>query len=825
MQRVKRQTRCMLTLLVLHYISLQVSAVTFADTEVVSSKHNQVAYSTIAEGRRLLGELNCTNCHQAGSQLQHALSVKQPPHLFDVGNRLDSLWMFQYLMEPQIAQPGTTMPDVLHGLPIEKKATVVDEIVSYLSSLQPPAQLSTGRGVAWGQQLYNTIGCVACHGTPEVNKLSSEKKFDLQYLGEKYKNASALAAFLVNPHQLRPSGRMPGMHLSFDEAHAISRYLGVDAISRNGDRSGVLIDGLKYERFGNIDHDVSLAMLERSAPTYRWVTNGFSYPPFRHRIEAEWILQSGYLEIKEDGNKSFALRGNSAASLWIGDFNVCKINGDGASEPHAQGEIFLRKGMHAIRLLQFSNHVTKTVQLIWKDHHHAFAEIPQRLLKYRLDGQMIFQNINSSNINRLDLSSKIASGKQHFETYGCANCHQTTQIPNIDGANAYLFNALPVASLGGDQLSGCINDDNDHNGINTQTVRYTLSDDERCRIGAALSHQDKISDTKEIDRVNDVVKTMNCTGCHSERALFETMPRQLQLSWLKEAIVTPKSSKNELAKRMPQYGKENVLHIAGGLKGAVHSLFEGALPVVAEGDDTSNHMVSIGASCVSCHAGNPSVSEMDHWSRRYEARWFVEYLQSASSKGGDIHHLIEGNVGRQAKAIWSYADGLSQNNQGEFVVLADHNNLDANFDITKTSLSFYNVQGVPYWATPRAGPDTNTSLGILNIKRQSHVWNYFGKDAMVQRKHVGQERVFEPYYTGKNLYKKKKNRLSERISIGDILRSCFDESTLRKSKIPDLVDKFSGKKSFIDSNGAGNQVRIKMKLKLDKADIKISYRY
>jgi mono/diheme cytochrome c family protein len=821
---MKRHLKILLVLSGLIILSPQMSSSASIDNRGDMTRIDQIGHSAITDGRRLLGELNCTSCHQDDIRLHKSLSIKQAPHLTGVGNRLESIWMFNYLMDPQFAQPGTTMPDVLHGLPMEKKVIVVDEIVSYLESLQSPEQLRTGSGVARGKQLYNNIGCVSCHGTPKSQQLPSYKKFNLQHLEEKYQHASSLATFLVNPHQLRPSGRMPGMHLTFDEAHAVARYLGVNAIKRNADRSGALIAGLKYERFNNLANDVSLVNLERSAPNHRWVTNGFSYPPFGHLLKPQWILQSGYLEIKKDGNKTFILKGNTSGSLWIGDFKICELKSNGAIKAHTEGELFLRKGMHAIRVMQLSDHVNKTVQLLWKDNRRAYALIPQHLLRYRHDGQLLYQNIDDSNNNVLDFSSKITAGKRHFNNFGCANCHQTTQIPSMNSANEYTFSALPLSLLSGDRLSGCLSNDDAPVTINNQIVRYALTDDDRFRIATVLNEQEKILQSKQIGQVHDIVKTMNCTSCHDETSLLETMPVQLQLSWLKHAIETPESPENRLAKRMPQYGVDNVSGLADAMKGAVHTVSEWIWPVVVDSENALNPMVATGASCVSCHTSDAMISDMGDWSKRFERGWFAQYLQITSTSGGSSHHTLKANIAQQTQAIWSYADGLNHKNQGQFVVLANHNDLDENFDLTKTSLLFYNVQGVPYWAIPLAGPATNTGLEILNVKRQSYVWDYFAKNKNGEQI-VEQQTELEPFYTGINLYEKRKLRIKDRLSIGDLLKSCFDESTLRKSNISDLLDKLSGKKSLNNSRSGGNNVRIRVKLKTNKANIKISYRF
>ena len=64
-------------------------------------------------GDLLLSELSCTACH---STPRLELAAKRGPMLDGAAERLSSTWLKSFLKSPSATKPGTTMPDVLHGL-------------------------------------------------------------------------------------------------------------------------------------------------------------------------------------------------------------------------------------------------------------------------------------------------------------------------------------------------------------------------------------------------------------------------------------------------------------------------------------------------------------------------------------------------------------------------------------------------------------------------------------------------------------------------------------------------------------------------------------
>ncbi len=188
----------------------------------------------IEGGYLLLAELNCTACHAAPKAWQERLAPKQGPILNGVGSRLDADQLWLFIRSPQYRKKGTQMPGMFAGE--EGDAAKVEALVEYLSSLkQDTPKMPAGDG-AHGKELYHKVGCVACH---EPGSDFRPEKVPAEMEVEKPGNASvpiafadvydvnSLAYFLKNPLAHRPSGRMPDMRLTDQEAADIAAYLHV----------------------------------------------------------------------------------------------------------------------------------------------------------------------------------------------------------------------------------------------------------------------------------------------------------------------------------------------------------------------------------------------------------------------------------------------------------------------------------------------------------------------------------------------------------------------------------------------------------------------
>lgn len=183
-------------------------------------------------GLLLLGELNCTACHAVPEAWKERLAAKQGPDLSGVGSRLDADALWLMIRSPQHRKKGTQMPGLFAGE--EGDAEKVEALTEYLSSLkQPLPEMPKGKPES-GKLLYHQVGCVACHEPatdyrpPSVAADTDVEKPGLASvpiaLADDY-NEQALAHFLADPLHYRPSGRMPSMRLTAQEAADIAAYL------------------------------------------------------------------------------------------------------------------------------------------------------------------------------------------------------------------------------------------------------------------------------------------------------------------------------------------------------------------------------------------------------------------------------------------------------------------------------------------------------------------------------------------------------------------------------------------------------------------------
>ncbi|MDX1984510.1 MAG: c-type cytochrome, partial [Bryobacteraceae bacterium] len=175
------------------------------------------AFSTSAapeadEGRRLVREYGCANCHAAPG-------LERPgPVLTGIASRTNGAWLHAWLENPQPFRSGARMPQLL-------TAAQRSDAAAFLATLKAGDSGKFRRRVneviiGKGNELFGTIGCIACHQQPGL-KLSG--------LGSKY-TLDSLTRFLMDPSQVEPAGYMPSMLLNEEDAFALAANL---MLSRN----------------------------------------------------------------------------------------------------------------------------------------------------------------------------------------------------------------------------------------------------------------------------------------------------------------------------------------------------------------------------------------------------------------------------------------------------------------------------------------------------------------------------------------------------------------------------------------------------------------
>ena len=185
--------------------------------------HGNHGLSQAQIGQILVEELRCAACHDG----LRSTSMKAAPDLARVASRIQPAFIERMIENPAEAHPGTTMPQLMSGESPQERKTTAKAITAFLSSLSDPGPerseiVSAKAGK--GRDLYHTIGCIACHSPRDKKDIDNKGAISLDHLSGKY-TAPSLRTFLLNPLEARPSGRMPNMQLSPDEAGHLAAYL------------------------------------------------------------------------------------------------------------------------------------------------------------------------------------------------------------------------------------------------------------------------------------------------------------------------------------------------------------------------------------------------------------------------------------------------------------------------------------------------------------------------------------------------------------------------------------------------------------------------
>jgi len=180
-------------------------------------------------GRLLYNELGCVNCHGGDT----GLPARRGPEIKGATLHAQAEWLEAFVSDPSAVHPGTQMPGLLTG----RAAGAAQAVVQYLATLKPKGALklkpSRHVNAARGKELFHTVGCVSCHAPRSgfTPALGTPAESDFAYASHSFPdlhaktNVTVLADFLLDPLKLRPSGRMPKLLSSEDDAMDIAGYL------------------------------------------------------------------------------------------------------------------------------------------------------------------------------------------------------------------------------------------------------------------------------------------------------------------------------------------------------------------------------------------------------------------------------------------------------------------------------------------------------------------------------------------------------------------------------------------------------------------------
>ena len=620
-----------------------------------------------ALGNVTLGELNCTACHAATQQQAAWLSPKVAPTLGDVGSRASAAWLKEYLASPNAAKQGATMPDLLHG-----NAEQAEALTHYLLSVSKPnvrRVLPDKAAVARGENLFHSVGCVACHA-PQNGAAQPAVFVALPRMAEKWGH-DGLRKFLLDPLASRAGGRMPSLHLTDREASDIAHFL-----LRETKVPAAVEVGHSQEwtrRLENLDEVV----IERTVSAPGLVLEKLSgMMRFRTWLNVEkagdytlYLTSAGVSRLSIDGE-------------WVMGTESWKP--EKVKEKHAR---HLDAGRHELKV----DYVKRgpgppSLAVEWEGPGIAREVIPATSLSSEKEP------VSEPAPFVLD-AAKAEQGRALYAAMNCAVCHE--QKPSAQPAPL-------LAAL--DASRGCLVEK-----PSGKAVDYHLKDAQRTALRDALAQLNvqALAAPTDQQRVAHTMATFRCTACHvrdggggvsAERNVFFTSnvddlgdegripPRldgvgdKLRPEWLAKVLGDGVSVRPYVNTRMPKFGAANVGHLAE----LFVALDRHANPLAAVSDtpeaqrDAGRRLGGTdGLSCIACHRFNRQpahamqVFDLTMSTERLNEDWFRRFLRDPNKfntgtrmpalwPGGRslIPAALDGDTNRQHAALWTYlADG------------------------------------------------------------------------------------------------------------------------------------------------------------------------
>ena len=452
-------------------------------------------------GQVLLGELNCTACHAAPDARR--ILAKGAPDLHDAGARITPQYLRHFIANPHGVKPGTTMPDLLHGVEAQGKQDVVENLTEYLISLDGPIKPATQEGDAvqaeLGKQLYHTVGCIACHAAENGSPAAKVPSIPLPNLAEKT-TVNELETFLLDPVKVRPGSRMPSSGLGQDEAHALAVYLLRNQLDnpQAALAAPAKVQGIQVEYFEEHVSSASLDAFSKLKHKSKHKLNEFTLNVAGRRDENFALKFFAVLDVPRDGKYTFYTTSDDGSFLYLDGKPV--VDNDGAHGPATKsGTVDLHAGDHPIVVTFFQEGGGMELKVEWEGPNIKRQQIPTSSLYAAAGRPMIPLSSEKFSGN----TQKAEAGGKAFAELGCISCHT---LPNKKSERQY----KALNDLNSESKSGCL-------GAHpaSQAPLYDLNDEQRTALKAAIA--DKAGLSKAFEPSEQVVHTMaalNCFACH-----------------------------------------------------------------------------------------------------------------------------------------------------------------------------------------------------------------------------------------------------------------------------------------------------------------------
>lgn len=630
-------------------------------------------------GKILISELGCAACHATDDSEP---ARKSAPILDRVASRLRPDHMLSAIAAPHQTKAGTTMPDLFHGQTPAERTKSVEAIASFLSTTGKQMDRSGDSAAAQrGEVLFHTIGCVACHAPRQGQNTLVGTSVPLGDLTNKY-TLDGLRAFLLDPIAIRPSGAMPKLTKSREEANDLACYLLGDKIIVPGvEQFAATVYHGTFDKLPDFD---KLKVIKTGTTIGLDLSIAGRKDNFAMRFDS-------YFPVTTAGNHTFHLGSDDGSRLLVDDKQVAISDGIHPKSDE-KGSVQLEVGVHKLRIEYFEASGGEELSLEVEGPDIVRTSIGN-IVTSDPSGNVRDELIESK--FKPDLS-QVAFGQELFESKGCANCHQLEKESKKAIAR---LKAMPIKQVRPGQ--GCLAEK-----VSSGLPNYALTRTQRGAIEAALADQSKPMDDRQM--VHLQMATKNCYACHSRDLevgpepardpLFTTTMKEmgnegrvpptltgvgdkLRPEIIDKIIAEGAKDRPYMLTRMPGFGSKNLQGLSAKLiaiderKSAKPSHIpniespEGKELLVAGRKLTG----STGLSCIKCHRfgnkGTPGIQAIDMltMTERLREDWFHRYMLAPTEyrpgtrmplsfpEGKSaLETVFDGDADLQIDALWLY---------------------------------------------------------------------------------------------------------------------------------------------------------------------------
>lgn len=181
------------------------------------------------KAKQIVLESGCFACHEIKGYTD---APKIGPPLNALTAKVKPDWLFRWVRNPKDYNPNTRMPN------FRLKDEEAEAITAYLMKIGKESNFQfarargsyTGGNPARGKQIFETVGCAACHVVGKNTAVREKRGTSYDIAPELTRVASKVTPdwlfdWVKNPRHYNPETRMPSLRLTDEEARHIVAYL------------------------------------------------------------------------------------------------------------------------------------------------------------------------------------------------------------------------------------------------------------------------------------------------------------------------------------------------------------------------------------------------------------------------------------------------------------------------------------------------------------------------------------------------------------------------------------------------------------------------